>query len=269
MTVSKITPESQSKWKIPSFNLDLWNGKKKSYCIIIPVINEGERIINQLKIMKELNISSEADIIIIDGGSTDGSLDIQLLNNLNVIGLLTKTGSGKLSAQLRCAYSFALEKNYKGILTIDGNNKDNPEAIRLFIKALKDGYDFVQASRFIKGGVGINTPLIRSLAIKIIHAPVLSLFSGFRWTDTTQGFRAYSSRLLLDDKISPFRDIFQEYELLAYLSYRAPILDYKCIEIATTRVYPIGKTPTKINGIIGFYKLLKTLFMACFKQYNP
>ena len=48
----------------------------------------------------------------------------------------------------------------KGIITIDGNNKDDPEAIPHFIESLNKGIDFVQASRFIKGGKGRkNVPL--------------------------------------------------------------------------------------------------------------
>ncbi len=264
-----INPEFRANWEIPTYEINLWNDKKNSYCIIIPVINEGERIKMLLYSMSELNIHLEADIIIIDGGSNDGSLDLALLKEFNVSGLLTKTGLGKLGGQLRCAYSFALDKGYDGIITIDGNNKDKPEPIIEFISALKNGFDFVQASRFVKGGVGINTPMSRWLAIKYIHAPILSLFSGFRWTDTTQGFRGYSRRMLLDEKISLFRDVFQEYELLAYLNYRAPILNFKCIEIATTRIYPNGIVPTKIKGINGQIKLLTTLFATCFKKYNP
>ncbi len=60
------------------------------------------------------------------------------------------------------------------------------------IEALQQGVDFVQASRFVPGGAGENTSQSRDFAIRFIHAPMLSLFSGFRWTDTTQGFRAYS-----------------------------------------------------------------------------
>src|SRR5260363_350405 len=66
-----------------------------------------------------------------------------------------------------------------------------------------------------------NTPKLRDFAIRFIHAPLLSLASDFKWTDTTQGFRAYRRRMLLDPKIAPFRAVFVTYELLAYLSYRA------------------------------------------------
>ena len=83
---------------------------------------------------------------------------------------------GKLSSQLRCAYSFALEEKYNGFITIDGNNKDDPNLVIDFIKYLDKGYDFIQASRFIKNGKGINTPILRHFAIKFIHAPILVFF---------------------------------------------------------------------------------------------
>ena len=187
-----------------------------------------------------------------------------------VRGLLVKTGPGKLSAQLRCAYAFALDQGYAGIVTIDGNNKDDPAAIPQFIDALQNGLDFVQASRYIPGGVGENTPKLREIAIRWVHAPLLSLCSGFHWTDTTQGFRAYSRKLLLDPKVAPFRNIFSTYELLAYLSYRAPKLGYRCLELPTTRRYPAtGQVPTKISSIKGNLSVLTILINACLGQYNP
>lgn len=265
---TKIPPEIRHSWEVPEFRIEFWEGRKHSNCIIIPVINEGDRIRRLVERMADNDISNIADIIIIDGGSTDGSLETNFLQHYGVRGVIVKTGPGKLSAQLRCAYAFALDQGYQGIVTIDGNDKDDPEAIPRFIEALTDGIDFVQASRFIAGGVAENTPKSRDLAIRLIHAPALSLSSGFHWTDTTQGFRAYSRRLLTDPAINPFRNIFQEYELLAYLSHRAPILGYQCKEIATSRKYPEGEVPTKISAVRGNFKVLKTLALACTGHYN-
>jgi glycosyltransferase involved in cell wall biosynthesis len=264
-----ISPKERSKWQVPAMEILLWLGKQRSYCVVIPVINEGERIKSLLKRMEANKIADIADIIIVDGGSTDGSLEIDWLRKIGVRGLIVKKGPGKLSAQLRCAYAFALDQGYDGIVTIDGNDKDDPEAIPQFIEALKEGIDFVQASRFLSGGAGVNTPKLREFAIKCIHAPCLSLASGFKWTDTTQGFRAYSRRLLLDPKIAPFRDVFVTYELLAYLSYRAPKLGYACKELPTVRRYPKGKNPTKITSIKGNLELIKILFLSCLGNYNP
>lgn len=256
-------------WQVPNFDKCLWKGKTKKYCVVIPVINEGERIKHLLQIMVSSHVSDNADIIIVDGGSTDGSLELAMLEKLQVSGLLVKKDIGKLSAQLRCAYAFALQQDYQGIITIDGNNKDNPDTISLFIDALDNGVDFAQASRFIDGGVQVNTPKMREVAIKLIHAPLLSFFSGFKWTDTTQGYRAYSRRFLMHDRVAPFRDVFQNYELLAYLSYIGPKLKFECKEIPTSRIYPDGEVPTKISGFKGNIELLKTLITACLGGFNP
>lgn len=264
-----IDPINRASWQIPTFEVPLWLGRKHKWCVVIPVINEGARIQNLLQRISKFEIKEFADIIIIDGGSTDGSLALDLLRQNSVSGLLVKTGAGKLSAQLRCAYSFALDQGYDGIISIDGNDKDDPEAIPRFIKSLKQGIDFVQASRFINGGIAENTPKSRNFAIRFIHAPMLSIFSGFKWTDTTQGFRAYSRKMLLDTRLAPFRDLFMAYELLAYLSYRGPKLGYRCLELPTIRRYPKGEVPTKISAIRGNLSVLKVLFFACFGLYNP
>jgi dolichol-phosphate mannosyltransferase len=269
MNNPEISPVVRASWQVPEFETKLWLGRHNSWCVVIPVINEGERIKNLLARIAAINIARLADIIIVDGGSSDGSLAVESLQTNGVQGLLLKTGPGKLSAQLRCVYAFALDQGYEGIVTIDGNDKDDPVAIPKFIDALKQGVDFVQASRFIPGGVAVNTPKSRDFAIRFIHAPMLSLFSGFRWTDTTQGFRAYSRRILLDPEIALFRDVFMNYELLAYLSYRAPKLGYRCVELPTLRRYPKGKVPTKISSFKGNLSVLEVLIRACFGIYNP
>nr|VFJ98837.1 MAG: dolichol-phosphate mannosyltransferase [Candidatus Kentron sp. LFY] len=267
-TTSKIPPEIRATWQVPSFEISFWLGRQHSWCIVIPVINEGERIKNLLARMEVLKIDNTADTIIVDGGSKDGSLEPSDLQKAGVRSLLVKTGPGKLSAQLRCAYAFALDQGYEGVVTIDGNDKDDPEAIPRFIAALERGVDFVQASRFIAGGVAENTPKSREFAIRVIHAPMLTLASGFKWTDTTQGFRAYNSKVLLDPNIAPFRNVFATYELLAYLSYRVPKLGYTCAELPTIRKYPKGEMPTKINSIRGSLSLMKILFNSCLGLYN-
>jgi len=267
LTSPETTPRAE--WEVPDYQAVFWTGRSHPYCIVIPVINEGGRIKSLLSKMAALRLQDHADIVIVDGGSTDGSLERASLEALGVKGLLLKKGPGKLSSQLRCAYAFALDQGYAGIITIDGNDKDEPDAIPRFIEKLDLGWDFVQASRFIGGGVAENTPKSRDFAIRFIHAPVLSLFSGFAWTDTTQGFRAYSKKMLTDRRVAPFRDIFTTYELLAYLSYRAPRLGYRCIELPTIRRYPKGEVPTKISAVKGNLSVLQVLFKACLGSYNP
>ena len=139
-----------------------------------------------------------------------------------------------------------------------------------FIDKLREGYALVQGSRFIKGGRAVNTPLIRTLSVRLIHAPVISLTAGQHFTDTTNAFRGYSAEYLRDERVAPLRDIFMTYELLAYLSVRATQLGYKACEIPVTRAYPkTGKTPTKISFFKGNSKLMEILLKNAFGAYNP
>ena len=255
---------------VPEFECTEYIGKTSEYCILIPIINEGDRIIRELERAKERNISSYADIVICDGGSTDGCTDETGLKSHEVNTLLVKLGPGKQGAQLRMGIWWALERGYKGIITIDGNNKDSIEDVPRFIDKLEEGYDFVQGSRFIKGGHAINTPLIRTAAVRLLHAPLISLTAHRHFTDTTNAYRAYSRRYLTDDRVKPLRDIFMTYELLAYLSVRASQLKMKACEVPVTRAYPdSGMIPTKISPVKGNWELLKILFKNAAGAYAP
>ncbi len=253
--------------QIPNHKKEIFKEKSTKYCVVVPVINEGERIQIQLQKMKEL--SNDIDIIIADGGSSDGSLETEFLKSCNVLALLTKQDKGKLSAQLRMAYSYALSEGYEGIVTVDGNGKDSVESIYEFIKKLDDGYDMIQGSRFVPGGAAINTPKIRHFAVKLLHIPVISMMAGFKYTDTTNGFRGYSKKYLEHPEVEPFRDIFDTYELLAYLSVKAPRLGLKTCEVPVTRTYPShGKIPTKISSFRGNFLLIEILWNLLIKKYD-
>jgi len=263
--IRKAHPE----WQFPDLEVNELAPKKHRYAVCVFVINEGEKIQKQLKKMKPF--AEQIDIIIADGGSTDGSLEEKFLKQQNVRALLTKKGPGKLSAQMRMALAWALHEGYEGVVVVDGNNKDDITALPNFVKLLDEGYDHIQGSRFIPGGKAINTPLERTIGLHLIHAPLISLASGKRHTDTTNGFRGYSARLLADPEISVFRDIFMTYELHYYLAIESSRRkQYKTTETPVIRAYPAkGKTPTKISPIKGNAHVMGVLLKAVRGKYRP
>ena len=219
---------------VPKFKCDEYAPKNSNYCVLIPIINEGERIKKELLKAQENNIDKLCDIIICDGGSKDGCTDEALLRSLGVNTLLTKQDIGKQGAQLRM------------------------------------GYDFIQGSRFVKGGQAINTPLMRLVSVRLIHAPVISLTAHQWFTDTTNAYRAYSRKYITHPEVQIYRDVFMTYELLAYLSVRASQLKLRACEIPVTRQYPKNeKTPTKISPFKGNAELMKILFKNLFGCYKP
>jgi dolichol-phosphate mannosyltransferase len=253
---------------VPAHERHVFGPKRQRYCVAVFVINEGERVRAQLRAMAPL--AERVDIIVADGGSTDGSLDVGTLDDFRLRALLIKRGPGRLSAQMRMAIAFALGEGYEGIVVIDGNGKDDPAAIPHFVELLEAGYDHIQGSRYVPGGLGVNTPLSRTLGVRLLHAPLISVAAGARYTDTTNGFRAYSRKLLTDPRVQPLRDIFVAYELHYYLAIKAARLGFRVIETPVTRRYPVtGKTPTKISPIKGNLLILRTLAAAALGRFDP
>lgn len=251
----------------PRYEVVYERPRQRRWAICVFVINEGEKIRKQLRAMAAYN--DVVDVIVADGGSTDGSLDSALMQETGGKALLVKRGPGKLSAQMRMAFDCCLTESYEGVIVIDGNGKDGLDGIPRMVQALEEGFDHAQGSRFIPGGHHENTPLSRLLAVNLLHAPLISLASGFRYTDTTNGFRAYSARLLRDPRIGVFRPCFDRYQLHYHLAIHAASLGYRVCEIPVSRSYPAkGKTPTKIQGIGGLVAVFQQLWDTCRGKYD-
>lgn len=237
------------------------------YAVLIPILNEGQTILAQLARMQAAHCP--ADVILSDGGSQDGSTEPEQLSRLGVRSLLVTSQRG-LGAALRHGMRYVLEQGYEGVITIDGNGKDGVEAIARFVELLDEGFDFVQGSRFVAGGRCENTPPDRYLGIRYFIAPMMSIASGFRFTDPTNGFKGVSRTLLSDSRLALLRDELCGFSFQFYLNYRAPLLGFKIIEVPVSRVYPAtGPTPTKIVGLRHRMKLIVEFLRTISGSYNP
>src|SRR5258708_31700931 len=127
-----------SRKEIPKHKTTEFKEKNSQYCVCIPIINEGEKIKKQLVGMKSL--SKIIDILVLDGGSTDGSTEHKFLKANGVRALLVKQEIGWQSTQLRMGIFYGLSQGYEGIIIIDGNGKDGVDRITDFIKKLDEGY---------------------------------------------------------------------------------------------------------------------------------
>ena len=100
---------------VPSFVCTEYAPKKKNYVVLIPIINEGKRIRKELERAKRSRIPEYADIVICDGGSSDGSTEDGLLKSLQVNTLLVNWAVEN-KAQLRMGIWWALKRGYQGII---------------------------------------------------------------------------------------------------------------------------------------------------------
>ncbi|MEZ5366805.1 MAG: glycosyltransferase family 2 protein [Bryobacterales bacterium] len=211
-------PRSATRSGAPAYQARELCPKRTRYCIVITTWNEGARIRGQLERMRPN--AHLADIVIADGDSSDGSTEEGFLRSCGVRTLLVTRERG-LGTALRMGFDYALAQGYEGVVTVDGNGKDGVGAIPEFLRLLDQGYDFIQGSRFVRGGSHKNTPLGRRLAIVLLASPII-WWGGGRWyTDPTNGFKGLSRRYLTDPRVQPVRHIFERFNMQIYLNVSA------------------------------------------------
>ena len=106
--------------RIPTYRIGWRRPREKRWAICVFVINEGEKVRKQLRDMRAY--TALVDIVIADGGSTDGSLDDGLMEETGAKALLVKTGPGKLSAQMRMAMDYCIGEGYDGVIDLKVTN---------------------------------------------------------------------------------------------------------------------------------------------------
>ena len=76
---------------IPEYEVVSLKAHLLKNALVIPVINKGQRLHDLLEKIQLLELTNIIDIVIIDGGSTDGSVDIDLFRDYGVSSILFKS----------------------------------------------------------------------------------------------------------------------------------------------------------------------------------
>jgi len=217
--------------------------------------NEGDKFRSTLEAFPH---DRSYDVLVLDDGSTDGSLEGVEDRGFSLIRNPRNEGLG---ASIKKAFRYALENGYHVIVIMAGNGKDNPEEIgRLLRPIIAGGYDFVQGSRFLKGGAYGNMPFHRLLATKHFHPLLFSLLSGRRVTESTNGFRAIKTTILRDERIDWKQGWLDQYELEQYLHFKVVRLGYKRTEVPVSKIYPANRRGyTKVKPLTGWWSMVKPL----------
>ncbi len=148
--------------------------------VVVPALNEAENIPHVLP-----RIPVGHEVILVDGGSTDGTVDAALACRPDVR-ILTQERRGKGDA---LASGFAAATG-DIIVTLDADGSQRPEEIERFVNALCDGADFVKGSRVTDGGGSTDFTWLRKTGNAFLGAAANTLF-GSRYTDITYGYNAF------------------------------------------------------------------------------
>jgi dolichol-phosphate mannosyltransferase len=176
------------------------------------------------------------ELVAVDDGSTDRTPEI--MRSYEYCTVLTHPHRQGCGDAIRTAYRYALERGYDVFVIMAGNGKDDPAQIELLPEPiLSDEADYVQGSRYLQGGHSEGLPSHRSIAIRVFTL-TFSLFLMRRYTDCTNGFRAYRTNILRDERIGWAQEwLGHSYEIEFYLHYKVAQLRYRVKEVAVSKVY--------------------------------
>lgn len=149
--------------------------------IILPAKNEAETLQTLLPVLRRE--FPQEEIIVIDDGSTDRTVEICQENGVDVISHLYSMGNG---AAIKTG---ARNANGNILMFMDADGQHRPEDIRGLIDMIHDGYDMAVGARELD----THASLARRLA-NTIYNTLASWMTGYPIEDLTSGFRAARAR---------------------------------------------------------------------------
>ena len=228
--------------------------------VIIPTLNEEEGIAWVLsRVHKALGeLGKNYHVVIVDGGSTDKTIEIAKKMNAEVI---MQKGKGYGDAYIQ-GFNYVLKKyKPKIIIMIDADGTYDPLEIPKLIKPVESKEaDMVIGNRFQQMQEKAMT-IVNYVGNKVLSW-LARIMLGINIKDTQSGYRAISSEVL---EIVPLRE--KGMPLATELVVGAYIYGYKLKEEPITYRRRIGGK-SKLNPLKDGYQILKTIVHLALR-YNP
>jgi dolichol-phosphate mannosyltransferase len=192
--------------------------------ILMLVLNERDNVAELLPrlsiVLQQLGCSTE--VLIVDGGSTDGTPDV------------ARSLGARVLVQLAPGYGGALREGFAAaagdhVLTLDADLSHDPDFIAKLWRA-RDTADIVIASRYVRAGVAYM-PFHRKVLSKVLNR-FFALGLGLPVRDLSSGFRLYRASVLRGLELEG-----RNFDVLEEILVKAYAAGWKVMEIPFT-YYP-------------------------------
>jgi glycosyltransferase involved in cell wall biosynthesis len=205
--------------------------------LLVMTLNEIE---GMKAIMPSVQKSWVDQIIVVDGGSTDGTIEWSREQGYQVY-VQKKRGF----RHAYCEVMPLVEGDVMLTFSPDGNSV--PELIPVLIEKMREGYDMVIASRYLEGATSEDDDPVTAFG-NWLFTKTINLLHGGRYTDAMVIYRAYKTQLVHDLELmdegayrTPEKLFFTKISWEPLLSVRAAKRKLRVAEIP-------GDEPARIGG---------------------
>lgn len=217
--------------------------KKLKTTLFVPTLNE---IDGMKAIMPRVKKDWVDEILVLDGGSTDGTVEYAKSKGYRVVmqkekGITNASREGIKAAKGDYIISFSP----------DGNSV--PEAIPALIKKINEGYDMVIGSRYLKGAKSDDDDVVTAFG-NWMFTKMINICFGGKYTDTLVMFRAFRKNIVTELHIDVPRA-----GLEPILSIRCAKEKLKVTEIPASEPKRIGGK-RKMVPILNGWDILRLIF---------
>src|SRR5208283_4359737 len=156
--------------------------------VVIPTYNEAANVGN---ILRKTLTALESDILVVDDNSTDATREIiKGFFDTGRVFILERPSKLGLGTAYINGFQWGLARGYDLFFEIDADNSHNPASLPSFVEKIKEGYDIVVGSRYLKQTISVVGWDFRRLLMSKFGNWYASTLLGIKqFTDLTSGYR--------------------------------------------------------------------------------
>ena len=230
--------------------------------VFIPAWNEESSIAGVIEGVREA--LPDADVLVVDDGSTDATVERAHAAGARVASLPFNQGVG---AAQQTGYVYALRNGYDICAHLDGDGQHMPTELARLVDEIKaDRADMVIGSRYQDRSVARDDDYRASISRRTgqhLFRLIVSLSTRQRFTDTTSGMRAVNreAMALFKEHYSPE---FAEVE-----SVQRAVLQGLRVEELPVRMLSRSEGRSFLTPVRSAFYIFKTLVVLLVGQFRP
>ena len=228
--------------------------------IIIPAYNEEENISNVLKrIPKTFKSINNTEIIVINDGSTDSTLEKIAKYSVTVISHAQNKGVG---VAFNTGLNTALHKNADIMVNIDADGQFDPKDIPFLLEPiLSKKADMVISNRFSNGRPA-NMSRVKYYGNKVMNK-LIGFLIGKNFKDVSSGFRAYNKTALL------YLNLMGNYTYTQESILDLSMKNLRISEISIKTKYFRNRKSRVVKNLFKYTSNTLLIIFRTFRDYKP